>query len=141
MHPSDKIKDQYDRICEWYDKHRSRELFEKPYLDLIISHLPPHGSILDVGCAMGEPIGTYFHTHGFKVTGIDHSTKMIELARKRHPTMQFLVSDMRTINISEKFNCVIAWNSLFHLNHEDQRSMFPIFKKVIAPHGLLVFTS
>ena len=50
----------YEKIANWMDKHRSRELFERPYLDRVIVCLKPGATVLDLGCGTGEPIGQYF---------------------------------------------------------------------------------
>lgn len=139
----DKIKvyKSYDKMPGWYDEHRSRELFEKPYLDLAISYLKPDAKILDLGCGMGEPIGKYFIDQGFDLIGIDGSDELINLARIRFPKAKFMVQDMREVNLNEKFDLVIAWHSCIHLSKDDQRSMFKIFEKHINPNGILMFTT
>lgn len=137
----DKVYQSYDKMYNWFDEARSRELFEKPYLDLAISYLKPDAKILDLGCGMGEPIGKYFIDQGLDFTGIDGSHKLIELAKKRFPKAKFMIQDMREVNLNEKFDLIIAWNSFFHLPKEDQRSMFRIFEKHITECGILMFTA
>lgn len=137
----DKVYQSYDKMYNWFDEARSRELFEKPYLDLAISYLKPDAKILDIGCGMGEPIGKYFIDQGLDLTGIDGSNKLIELARSRFSKAKFMVKDMREINLNEKFDLIIAWHSCIHLSKDDQRSMFKIFEKHINPHGILMFTA
>jgi len=136
-----KVYESYNKIAEWFDEHRSRDLFEKPHLDKAIEYLNPHADILDVGCGMGEPIAQYFIEQGFSLTGIDGSEGLISLAKIRFPKNTFLISDMRTLNLNKKFDCIIAWNSLFHLSQEDQRKMFIIFEKHLHYNGILLFTS
>lgn len=84
---------------------------------------------------MGEPIGKYFIDQGFDLTGIDGSAELINLARIRFPEAQFITQDMRTIDLEEKFDLIIAWNSFFHLSREDQRSMFKIFEDHLNSSG------
>jgi ubiquinone/menaquinone biosynthesis C-methylase UbiE len=67
----------YQKIADWFDKNRSREFFEKPYLDKVISYLKPDSKILDLGCGMGEPIAQYFIKLGFQLIGVDGSSKFI----------------------------------------------------------------
>jgi hypothetical protein len=43
--------------------------------------------------------------------------------------------------LGKRFRGVIAWDSFFHLKHEDQRRMFPIFRDHSAPRAALLFTS
>lgn len=136
-----KVYKSYDKMYNWFDEARSRELFEKPYLDLAISYIQPNAKVLDLGCGMGEPIAKYLIEQGFNLTGIDGSHKLIELAKPRFPKAKFMAQDMREVNLNEKFDLVIAWNSFFHLSKDDQRSMFKIFEKHINPNGILMFTS
>jgi hypothetical protein len=48
---------------------------------------------------------------------------------------------MRTLALGRKFHGLLAWDSFFHLSHDDQRRMFPIFKRHAAPGTALMFTS
>lgn len=137
----DKVYQSYDKMYNWFDEHRSRDLFEKPYLDLAITYLKPNAKILDLGSGMGEPIGKYFIDKGYQLTGIDGSSKLIDLAKSRFPKAKFMVGDMREVHLNEKFDLVLAWHSCIHLSQDDQRSMFEIFADHISPGGVLMFTS
>jgi len=130
----------YDKIFEWFDQSRSKNLIEKEYLDLVIQHVPA-GSVLDLGCGAGEPLARFFIENGYFVTGIDGSQKMIELCHKRFPGENFFVADMRGLNLKKKFEVIIAWDSFFHLSRDDQRLMFAVFESHIKPGGILIFTS
>jgi cyclopropane fatty-acyl-phospholipid synthase-like methyltransferase len=44
--------------------------------------MAPGGSILDLGCGMGEPIARYFIRVGYQVTGVDSSAAMIALCQQ-----------------------------------------------------------
>ena len=48
---------------------------------------------------------------------------------------------MRTLGLGRRYDAVIAWDSLFHLDEDAQRAMFPIFRRHITPGGMLLFTS
>ena len=48
---------------------------------------------------------------------------------------------MRRLSLATKFDGLIAWDSFFHLNHADQRDMFPVFREHAEPAALLLFTS
>lgn len=141
MTNKNKVYQSYDKMFKWFDEARSRELLEKPYLDLAISYLKPKAKILDLGCGMGEPIGKYFIDQGFDLTGVDGSAELINLAHIRFPEAKFITQDMRTLDLKEKFDLIISWNSFFHLSREDQRLMFKIFEAHINPNGILMFTS
>jgi len=137
----DAVYKTYEKIADWMDEHRSRTLFEKPYLDRTIAYLEPNATILDLGCGTGEPIGQYFVDAGFQVTGVDGSNKMLEIAKSRCPKIRFILNDMRTINLNEKFDGIVAWHSFFHLSQDDQRAMFKTFASHLKTGGVLLFTS
>jgi 2-polyprenyl-3-methyl-5-hydroxy-6-metoxy-1,4-benzoquinol methylase len=138
----EQVYQDYETIADWFDKVRTRDLaFEKPYLKLVAKSILPGGSILDLGCGIGEPVARYFIEYGFHVTGIDGSIAMIEKARRYLPKGRFYVKDMRHINLNEKFNAIILWHSLFHLSPQDQEKLFYILENHIKPNGTLLFTS
>lgn len=137
-----KVYEVYNKIIDWFDAHRSKDLsMEKFYLELIQSHFPNGGTVLDIGCGTGEPIAQFFIAMGYKLTGIDASEKMIERCKKRFPDSRWLLEDMRTLDIEEQFDIVIAWHSFFHLPQDEQRSTLKLFISLVKPNGLLVFTS
>ncbi|MBC7881240.1 MAG: class I SAM-dependent methyltransferase, partial [Anaerolineae bacterium] len=138
---SEEIIALYKRHAHDYDTDRSRNLVEQDWLDRFISFLPTRASILDVGCGHGEPIARYLIEKDFDVTGIDASQTLISLCRNRFCDREWLVADMRTLELGKTFHGLIAWDSFFHLSYEDQRRMFPIFKKHAAPGAALLFTS
>jgi hypothetical protein len=48
---------------------------------------------------------------------------------------------MRTFELQMRFQGLVAWDSFFHLSHDDQRCMFPIIRRHAAPAAVLLFTS
>lgn len=148
---AERIVGLYEENAAAWDRLRNRNaeerllqpenLFEKPWLDRFLGLLPPRGSILDLGCASGVPIDAYLIHRGFAVTGVDSSPSMIALCRERFPQSEWLVADMRTLALDRRFDGVLAWDSFFHLNHEDQRTLFPVFARHAQPRGTLMFTS
>ena len=124
-----------------WDRQRGRDLFEKPWLDRFLALLPERGTILDVGCGMGEPIARHFVERGYGVTGVDSSPTLVELARRRFPAQQWLAMDMRRLHLGRRFDGILAWHSLFHLSPEDQRPMFKRLAAHAAEGAALMFTS
>ncbi|MFD2284549.1 methyltransferase domain-containing protein [Pedobacter petrophilus] len=131
----------YDKIANWFSKNRDHVLIEKQYLDDVIKLIPADGEILDLGCGNGKPILEYLNHLGFKVTGVDASEKMLDLARLNFPQVTFLQEDMRNLQLTKKFDAIIAWHSFFHLPAADQSKMFSIFAHHLQENGILLFTS
>ncbi|WP_313258000.1 class I SAM-dependent methyltransferase [Sphingobacterium sp.] len=131
----------YDIIGESFYENRSQNLMEEKYLESICSLIPKAGKILDLGCGSGKPIFEYFKKRGYKLLGVDASEKMLAIARKNFPEDDFLLMDMRQLNLDQKFHAIIAWHSFFHLEAKDQENMFNIFQELLEPNGILMFTT
>lgn len=137
-----KVYDSYNRIGDWFDQKRSRDLsFEIHYLNEITNRLPTGSKVLDIGCGTGRPIAEYLLQKGFQVTGVDGSHKMIELAKQYVPQARLFLQDMRALQLNEKFDALILWHSSFHLPQDDQRALFKSLKEHANPKALLLFTS
>ena len=140
MH-EDAVVDLYERFAETYDRDRGRSLQERGWLDRFLSHVPPVGTVLDVGCGMGEPIARYLLDRGTGVVGVDASPAMIERCRARFPEAEWIVGDMRDLDLGRRFDGIVAWDSFFHLRMADQRAMFHRFAAHAKPGAPLLFTS
>jgi cyclopropane fatty-acyl-phospholipid synthase-like methyltransferase len=140
MSKSKTVLDSYEKIAEWYDR-RKDYLYEQDWLDKFLSHLKPKSNILDIGCGMGEPIDKYFIDRDFTVTGVDGCSKFIEMAKQCIPQGKFILGDMRDLDLKQRFDGIIAWNSIFHLQADEQKNMFNIFVKHLCDDGILMFTT
>ena len=136
------VEEFYAKNAAAFDRDRGRQLMERSYLDEVLGRLDPERrQILDLGCGAGEPIVRHLIDAGCRLTGIDASAPMIALDAERFPAMTWIVADMRTLALRERFGAIIAWDSFFHLRAQDQREMFPVFRSHVAARGLLLFTS
>lgn len=131
----------YEEFSTEFDRDRVRDLAEQDYLVAATVGLSRGAKILDLGCGMGEPIARYLIDRGFSVTGIDAAPSMVALCQERFPDARWINADMRTLDLGEQYDLIIAWDSFFHLEASEQRSMFGIFARHIAPGGRLLFTS
>ena len=139
---SDGVVALYERHAREWDADRRRGRFvEKDWVDRFIALTRPSGRILDIGCGGAEPIARYLVDAGFAVTGIDSSPTMIALCSQRLPSQKWAVHDMRTLRLQKFFDGIIAWDSFFHLNPDDQRRMIPIFGAHASPGAPLLFSS
>ncbi|OTG96894.1 SAM-dependent methyltransferase [Acinetobacter sp. ANC 4654] len=145
------MKNQFEsaqNIIEIYKKHarawtelRGNFLYEKTWLDHFLALIPQHSKILDLGCGSGKPIADYLIQHDHKITGVDSSDVMIEMARQNFPEQLWLQADMRTVELDQKFNAILAWDSFFHLTPNDQRQMFNQFERFAQQGTVLMFSS
>ena len=76
--------------------------------------IPPHSSILDVGCGYGALYECLQRTdtmapEGLVYTGLDISPDLLELAKYRHPTQKFVLGDARSMPFhDDEFDWVIC---------------------------------
>jgi SAM-dependent methyltransferase len=144
--PSDRdhaarLRATYEAHAEAWDRRRLRVLFERGWLDRFTALVPPGAPVLDLGCGAGEPIARYLIEAGHPLTGIDFTEAMLAIARRRFPGQEWLRADMRGLALGRRFGGILAWDSFFHLTPEDQRAMFPVFARHLAPDGALLFTA
>ena len=66
---------------------------------------------------------------------------MIAMAQKNFPKQTWVQADMRTVELDQKFNAILAWDSFFHLTPDDQRQMFAQFAQFSVANTALMFTS
>ncbi|TWW01145.1 class I SAM-dependent DNA methyltransferase [Chitinophaga pinensis] len=131
----------YNIIADWFAANRPQALTEKAYLDKLIQLAGKDAEILDLGCGTGKPMMHYLMSQGLKVTGVDASHRILEIAKQNLPSAVLIQADMRTLCLKRKFNAIIAWHSFFHLPATDQPVMFQIFKDHLHDKGILIFTS
>ncbi len=131
----------YERNAVIFDNERSDRLFEKAWIDKFLLHVPADGSILDFGCGSGHPIAKYLVGLGYAVTGVDSSAKMIDMCELRFPNHKWILGDMRSIEFGEKFDGILAWDSFFHLPHQDQKCMISRFSLNAKSQAPLMFTA
>ena len=139
---ADKIIDLYDRHAHDYVADRRNVGWnESAWLERFGALLRQGSSILDIGCGSGAPVAKYLIDQGFAVDGVDSSPTLIALCRERFPQRSWHLADMRDLSLQRAFDGLLAWDSFFHLTHDDQRRMFPIFKRHASPRAALMFTS
>jgi SAM-dependent methyltransferase len=130
------------RALDWAgDRARQKFFVEKDWLDRFLALTAPGETVLDLGCGPGKPMAAYLLEQGRDVCGVDSSPSMIALARSTFPDREWIVADMRTLDLGRRFAGILAWDSFFHLSHDDQRRMFAAFRDHAAPGAPLMFTS
>ena len=135
------VENGYDDIARTY--HQQRDRFKSTELLAGFSSLlPPGGDVLDVGCGAGVPVARFLVRAGFKVTGVDVSSSMLELARAHVPEASFVKMDMRQLAFeAESFDGICAFYSLFHVPREEHLQVLLGFNRLLRQDGILLFSS
>jgi SAM-dependent methyltransferase len=139
--PHERIIPLYQEHAADWDALRGTDFREREWIDRFLGHVPAGGRVLDLGCGGGRPIAAYMIERGYRVTGLDSSAPLIALCRSRFPNEEWLVGDMRALDLDRHFDGIIAWHSFFHLPFDDQRAMFPRFAAHARAGDPLTFTA
>lgn len=107
-----------------FDAVRSRALEERGWLGAFAALLPPGGAVLDLGCGMGALVGAWLIAQDFRLTGVDAVPALLERARVRLPAGEWIEGDMRHLDLRRRFDGILLWDSLFHLDVAAQRACF-----------------
>lgn len=132
----------YKRYAKAWQKMRVQaEFVEQSWLDRFLNQIVPNGTILDLGCGAAEPIAAYMIEKGFSIAGVDSAKPFIKMAKKKFPTQQWYLADMREFPTTTQYDGILAWDSLFHLPRADQKEMFKKFSLLAKDGAPLMFTS
>ena len=105
--------DGYKRLRENPDSANNLE--EKPALFSLAPDLSGK-AVLDLGCGYGENCAEFLRLGASKVTGIDLSEKMLEIARSEHPEIEFIRGDMSDLSFIEgKYDVILSSLALHYI--------------------------
>jgi SAM-dependent methyltransferase len=125
---ADRVVGHYEKHAAAWDRDRQNSYWnDKVWLDCFIGRLVRSAKVLDLGCGPGRPVAQHMVEQGLRVVGVDSSPTMIAFCRNRLPDQEWIVADMRQLALGRRFDGILAWDSFFHLDHENQRRMFAIF--------------
>ncbi len=117
------------------------------YYNLLI---PANASVLEIGCGAGELLA---RIHAGRKVGVDLSPRQIEAARARVPDAEFHVQAGETLELNERFDCIVISETLnqaadvqllleqlHRVSHPQTRLVFNYFSNVWRPALALATT-
>ena len=82
-------------------------------------------SLLNIGCGGGKNV--FNLKNKFKVTGLDTSQAMLNLASELNPECEFIKGDMRNYSLNRKFDVVMIDDAISYMTSESD--LIAVFKK------------
>ncbi|MEC7303539.1 MAG: methyltransferase domain-containing protein, partial [Pseudomonadota bacterium] len=134
----DNIRSHFDRLADdrtrWIARNRAYYGDDRNYTQFLI----PEGSrVLEVGCATGELLAALKPSYG---VGLDFSEKMVEIARRNHPELTFVVADAEEEDafsqLEGTFDYIVLSDTVGYL--DDIERVFRAIRRISAPHTRLV---
>lgn len=131
----------YNEFAATYEANRGMfdmsEIFDSFYHCLNVNN----GHVLDLACGAGEPFAANFVNKGWLVTGVDFSSRMLQMAARFVPDMRVICEDIRKVRFSAgEFDAVTIIYALFHLSRDDHQALFEKIHDWLRPGGKLLFT-
>ena len=136
----DEVAKSYDQIADqWnsdtFPRNNGIEQHERA-----IAFLKERRHALDIGCGGSGRIIDQLIGHGFDVEGLDLSHRMIEFAKKRHPSITFHHADITNWKFAKKYDFISAWDSIWHLPLADQEAVLKKILRGLTNGGVFIFT-
>jgi SAM-dependent methyltransferase len=130
----------YNMIAEDFDIARQEAW---PEFELLKPYIAKDMRILDWGCGNGRLYKYLYQVSGIKYQGIDNSEKLVEIAKKNYPKVDFCVSDIFHLPFKNgEFDVVAAIASFHHIPSEELRlvALREIYR-VLKPGGVVFMTN
>lgn len=140
MHPRE-IGRRYDAIAATWDAHRRESSQGVSFLERAIDACKSGSTALDVGCGSGGQMLDKMIAAGFRVTGLDVSRSMLDIARARYPAVELVHDDITEWKPRSQFDLIVAWDSIFHLPHDSHAPVIEKLCATLAEGGVLLFTA
>jgi SAM-dependent methyltransferase len=128
----------FDDLAPTQDSWKARNpTYHREVERLCRSLIPPGASVLEIGCGTGDLLHAVQPRRGL---GIDISQRMIEVARRKYPDLEFAAGDVEALDVEadERFDCVVLSDLVGHL--EDVWLAFRNLHKVCHPATRIVVT-
>jgi SAM-dependent methyltransferase len=88
--------EEYDRFAPERDRWRKRSGAYYGAIERLVRFVVPEGaSVLEVGCGTGDLLAALHPSDG---VGVDVSSRMVEIARQKHPDLRFEVADAESLD-------------------------------------------
>ena len=125
----------YDAIYDWKDYEGESER-----LEAVARRFGPPGRTtwLDVACGTGRHLEYLGQRH--PIVGVDASSEMLRIARRRLPGTRLVLGDMRTFRLGRRFDVVSClFSAIGHLRTEgDVRKAFANIARHLNPGGVAI---
>lgn len=131
----------YDQIADWWPvispvSDYAVECAE--FLSVLKARRPRAQTLLELGSGGGH---VAFHLKAeFDCTLTDRSPAMLEVSRRLNPGCRHIQGDMRTLDLDQRFDIVLAHDAIAYMTSEaDLRAAFATARRHLSPGGLALF--
>jgi SAM-dependent methyltransferase len=110
----EKVAEHYNKYAQARDKFRKKNTYYYRVLARQYAYFIPEGKrVLEVGCGTGDLLANLKPSLG---VGVDVSSGMIDVARKKYPHLKFFEGGVDAIPVEEKFDYIVLEGLLGELD-------------------------
>jgi len=140
-----KVATNWDRYCKRIKISQiTLGIIWKAYADLLCGiHFQEPIKIIELGCGTAHntlQISKLFPVD--KVTLVDFNPNVLDVARKKLSSLkcekEFLLQDLLSLDLSEKYDIVHSQGLLEHYTLEQQRKLFRLHKDLLTADGVAI---
>jgi ubiquinone/menaquinone biosynthesis C-methylase UbiE len=122
---SQSLAEHYDGLASQRDRYRQTHRYYYGLLSSQYRYFIPVGKkVLEVGCGTGDLLRSLEPSVG---VGLDISPKMVEIARKKHPQLEFQAGSIDQLKFTGTFDYIVLSGLLGEL--EDVQAFFQALRK------------
>jgi len=134
----------FNKVAPERDKWKKKNKHYHQDTERLLNFLvPENSSVLEIGCGTGDILS---RLKSEKKKGIDISPKMIAMAKKKYPKIDFAVGDAENLNLNEKYDYLIlsgvvgslldiqkAFQELHKVSHSKSRIIITYYNYLWEP--------
>lgn len=134
----------YDLVAERYATEFGDELDHKPIdralYGLFAELVGPGARVGDVGCGPGQ-ISAHLATLGLRPVGVDPSHGMVEVARRRNPSLESRVGSFSELGVADgEWDGAVAAYSIIHVPEPDRPAAVANLARAVSSGGWLLLS-
>lgn len=132
-----KIVSDAEKVWNWSSPAGKRRAERRADFLIKIPEIKKEDEVLEIGCGTGLFTEKLFNATRAKITGIDISEDLLEIARKKLPEVNFLIDDAMSLSFADESFNVVCGSSVLH--HLEMETAYKEFYRVLKPGGKMVF--
>jgi len=125
----------FDAIGARYDEAFPHKDGQLAVVSTLLERIAAGARVLDVGSGTGLPTARQLVDAGCRVTGLDISRRMLEIAGKNVPEAEFVLGDVMELSSEPRYEAVTAFFVLLNLPREKVRTALHLIGDALVPGG------
>jgi SAM-dependent methyltransferase len=129
-----RVRRHFDAVASDYDAWKEKAHHYYGFLTQMVGEtVPPGQRVAEIGCGTGDILASLDPSYGL---GVDLSSEMVAIARRKHPDLRFQVHDITVSPLPDRFAYVVAVDLVEHTLNLD--SCFRNLAESLSETGRLV---